>query len=186
MEIKRGIAVSSGVAIGPALVLDTEGFRIPKHFVESAERDAEVARFRESIRVAAADARAHQEAISRKLGAQYGAIFGAHAFLIEDAGLRREIETLISDQGFNAEYAVSRVMRRYVKTLESIEGHVATRAADLFDIEKRLLSALLGQHRQELERLQEPAIVLAHDLTPSETASLDTSHVHGFATEAGG
>jgi phosphotransferase system enzyme I (PtsI) len=186
MEIKRGIAVSSGVAIGPALVLDTEGFRIPKQFVESAKRDAEVARFQESIRAAAADARAHQDAISRKLGAQYGAIFGAHAFLIEDAGLRREVEALIHDQGFNAEYAVSRVMRRYVKTLEQVGGHIGARAADLFDIEKRLLSALLGQHRQELQRLQEPAIVLAHDLTPSETASLDTSHVHGFATEAGG
>src|SRR4029077_15927583 len=85
------------------------------------------------------------------------------------------------------EYAVSRVLRRYAKALESIEaGHLATRAADLFDVEKRILRNLLGQRREELAHLRESVVVLAHDLTPSETASLDPQRVHAFATEAGG
>src|SRR5206468_3731421 len=113
--------------------------------------------------------------INEKLGKQYGAIFGTHAALIEDPTLTTEIENLIRGQQHAAEYAVSRVIRRYAKALESMgSGQFATRTADLFDIEKRILSNLLGQRRENLQHLKEPVIALAHDLTPSETASLDT------------
>src|SRR5688572_7106799 len=140
MEIKRGIAVSPGVAIGPALVLDTEWFRIPQRFVEGESLDEEIQRLREALAAAAGETRENQDMLTEKLGKQYGAIFGAHAQLIADPTLSREIEGLIRDQGFAAEYAVSRVMRRYAKALESLDsGHFATRAADLFDIEKRIL-----------------------------------------------
>ncbi len=187
MEIKRGIGVSPGVAIGPAMVLDTEWFRIPHRSVEGARVAEEVARLRQAMVAAAGEARENQQTISDKLGRQYGAIFGAHALLIEDANLTAEIETLIRDQGFAAEYAVSRVMRRYAKALESLNrGTFATRAADLFDIEKRVLRNLLGHRREQIQQLTEPVIVLAHDLTPSETAALDPSKVYAFATEAGG
>jgi phosphotransferase system enzyme I (PtsI) len=187
MEIKRGIPVSPGVAIGPALVLDTEGFRIPQRHIEQPLIDAELQRLRQALAAGARSARAQQQAVSDKLGQQYGAIFGAHALLIEDAALAREIEALIRDHRFAAEYAVSRTMRRYAKALESIDrGHLATRAADLFDIEKSLLGHLLGQRREELAHLKESVIILAYDLTPSETAALDPSRVHAFATEAGG
>ncbi len=187
MEIKRGIAVSPGVAIGSALVLDTEWFRIPRRSIPPELRLAEMARLREGLAQAANEARAHQATITAQLGGQYGAIFGAHALLLEDPALSREVEALIHNEGFSAEYAFSRVMRRYAKTLQSIEGgHFATRVADLFDIEKRVLGNLLGQRREQLKDLHDSVVVLAHDLTPSETASLDTRHVLGFATEAGG
>src|SRR5262249_22249406 len=125
--------------------------------------------------------------ITERLGKQYGAVFGAHALLIEDPTLVREVESLIKEQHFAAEYAVSRVVRRYAKALESIErGHLSTRAADLFDIERNVLEHLLGQRREALRTLKERVVILPHDLTPSETATLDRGHVHAFATEAGG
>jgi phosphotransferase system enzyme I (PtsI) len=187
MEIKRGIAVSAGVAIGPALVLDTEGFRIPRRSVRRQEVGGELERLRKALRLSADDARTNQEAVSCKLGRQYGAIFGAHALLIEDSSLLRDLESMIRQQSFSAEYAVSQVMRRHAKALESIDsGGPATRAADLFDIEKTILGHLLGQRREQIAKLQESVIILAHDLTPSETASLDPDHVYAFATEAGG
>jgi phosphotransferase system enzyme I (PtsI) len=187
MEIKRGIAVSPGVAIGPALVLDTESFRISKRFVDSAQLAQETARLREALKRAAKEARANQKTITRKIGRQYGAIFEAHVALIEDPGLALEVERLMGEQGFAAEYAVSRVMRGHAKTLESIDhGHFAARAIDLSDIEKIILRNLLGQRREHLQQLREPVIVLAHDLTPSETALLDPKKVIAFATEAGG
>lgn len=187
MEIKRGIPVSPGVAIGPAMVLDTEWFRIPQRFIDSKGAAEEVQRLREALASAAREATANQQAVSDKLGRQYGAIFGAHALLIEDPSLTGEFETLIRQEGHAAEYAVSRVMRRHAKALESLDrGHFATRAADLFDIEKSILRNLLGQRREQLQHLQEPVIVLAHDLTPSETAAMDPHMVHAFATEAGG
>jgi phosphotransferase system enzyme I (PtsI) len=187
MEIKRGIPVSPGVAIGPALVLDTEGFRIPRRVIKPNQVADELKRLRRALDASGEEARGNQHAVTAKLGQQYGAIFGAHALLIEDAALAREIENLIREQQFAAEYAVSRVMRRHAKTLESIDsGHLATRAADLFDIEKAILSHLLGQRREQLGELKEAVIILAHDLTPSETAALNAERVYAFATESGG
>ncbi len=187
MEIKRGIAVSPGVSIGPALILDTEWFRIPQRTVSADRREAEVQRLRAALQAAAAEARQTQDSVSAKLGNQYGAIFAAHALLLTDPSVSREVETLIRDQSFAAEYAVSRVMRRYAKALEGMrDGYGPARVADLFDIEKRLLGHLLGQKREQLRDLSEAVVVLAHDLTPSETANLDPKRVHAFATEAGG
>lgn len=186
MEIKRGVPVSGGVAIGPALVLDTEWFRIPQRFIEGDRLSEEIERLHQALTASALEARESQKAVSAKLGPQCGAVFQAHALMIEDGNLRKEIETLIREKGHSAEYAVSLVMRRYAKTLESIGGTFATRAADLFDIEKRILYNLLGHRRENLQHLTEPVVVLAHDLTPSETASLDPAKVQAFATEAGG
>jgi phosphotransferase system enzyme I (PtsI) len=187
MEIKRGIPVSPGVAIGPALVLDTDWFRIPQRTVAPAAVPEELRRLRAALAAAAAAAREQQQTISDRLGKQYGAVFGAHALLVEDPTLTREVEALIRDQHFAAEYAVSRVIRRYAKALEGLErGQLHTRSADLFDIERAVLEHLLGQRREGLRNLKEPVVILAHDLTPSETASLDRAMVHAFATEAGG
>src|SRR5438876_10543056 len=187
MEIKRGIPVSPGVAIAPALVLDTEAVRIPQHFVDATFVESELARLRKALAAAAGEVRERQRAINDKLGRQYGAIFAAHALLIEDPALIRELETLIREQNLAAEYAVSRVMRRHAKALESLNhGTFGTRSADLFDIEKAILGHMLGHHREPMQHLTEPMVVLAHDLTPSETASLDAKMVHAFVTEAGG
>jgi phosphotransferase system enzyme I (PtsI) len=187
MDIKRGTAVSPGVAIGPALILDTEWFRLPQRFVDPHHCDAEIERLRIALGAAALEARERQETVSLKLGPQYGAIFGAQFLMLTDPSLPREVEALIRREHFAAEYAVSRVIRRYAKALESIEGgHLATRTSDLFDVEKLILRNLLGQRREELANLTESVIVLAHDLTPSETAALDPQRVYAFATEAGG
>jgi phosphotransferase system enzyme I (PtsI) len=187
MEIKRGIAVSPGVAIGPALVLDSEWFRIPQRAVPASQIDSECERLHQALARAADETRANQEAVAAKLGPQYGAIFAAHALMLTDPTLVQEIEALVRGDHFAVEYAVSRVMRRYAKALESIEGgYLADRVADLFDIEKRILRHLLGQRREQLRDLREPVVVLAHDLTPSETATLDPQRVHAFATESGG
>jgi phosphotransferase system enzyme I (PtsI) len=187
MEIKRGIAVSPGVAIGPALVLDTEGIRIPERFIDRVERQAEVDRLHLALKAAGREARVNQDAITAKLGKQYGAIFAAHALLIEDPELVREIEATILEKNHSAAYAVSRVMRRHAKALENLgSATFSTRASDLFDIEKSILRNLIGDHGEGLGTLQSPVIVLAHDLTPSQTASLDPKMVWAFATEAGG
>jgi phosphotransferase system enzyme I (PtsI) len=187
MEIKRGIPVSPGVTIGPALVLDTEWYRIPQRSVSPDRIDEEIHRAELALAAAAREAQDNQKTVTDKLGRQWGAIFGAHQMLIEDPALAREIVELIRKQRYAAEYAVSVVMRGQAKVLESLgQSLFAARAADLFDIEKSILRNLLGQSREQLQHLNEPVIVLAHDLTPSETAGLDPSKVHAFATEAGG
>jgi phosphotransferase system enzyme I (PtsI) len=187
MEIKRGIAVSPGVAIGPALLLDTEWFRLPQRYIDPQHAGAEIQRLKVALEAAGKEARERQETVSHELGPQYGAIFGAQFLMLTDPSLVREVELLVRQDHFAVEYAVSRVIRRYAKALESLEGgHLATRTSDLFDVEKLILRHLLGQQREGLAALTEPVIVLAHDLTPSETAALDPQRVFAFATEVGG
>src|SRR6516225_893758 len=186
MEIKRGIAVSPGVAIGPAFVVDTEGLRISRRSIDRGQVTDEITRLRAALAGAALEARETQKDISAKLGKQYGAIFAAHALLIEDPELVRELEALVTDKQLSAAYAVSRVMRRHAKALENLHHPTfSTRSSDLFDIEKAILRHLLGEEEASLD-LKEPVVILAHDLTPSETAALDPNLVHAFATEAGG
>jgi phosphoenolpyruvate-protein phosphotransferase (PTS system enzyme I) len=184
----RGIPVSPGVAIGPALVLDAEGVRVAQRRVPATHVDAEVARLHSALAAAAFDATQTQRDITSRLGAKYGAIFGAHAGLFEDPAFLSDLEHQIRAERFAAEYAVSRTVRELVQTFEreGAESFLAWRSADLFDIEKRILKHLLGDRRDPLKDVREPSIVLARDLTPSETAALDRNKVLGFATEHGG
>ncbi len=187
MEIKRGTPVSPGVAIGPALVLDTESVRIPQKFIDPGAYPDEIQRLRTGLQSAAKEARENQRLVAEKMGKEYGAIFVGHALMIEDPGLVQQAISMIRDQGFSAEYAVSRYMNRRAKELQNLnQGFLAGRSSDIFDAEQRILRHLLGERQERLNKLREPVILLAHDLTPSETAELDREHIHAFATEAGG
>jgi phosphoenolpyruvate-protein phosphotransferase (PTS system enzyme I) len=187
MEVLRGIPVSPGVAIGPALVLDTESYRIPQRFIQPGSYPDEIQRLHAALRAAVEEAREWQRKVTEKIGEQYGAIFAAHALAMDDEGLHAEMESLIRDQSFTAETAVSRVMRRRAKALESLNSPLlAGRVTDVFDLEQRILKHLLGERQEQMQKLRESVILLAHDLTPSQTAQLDREHVLAFATEAGG
>lgn len=187
MQILQGIAVSPGLAIGEALVLDNEGFRIPRRFVNHDAADIELDRWAKSLKAVADQIAENRDQIASELGEEYGAIFAAHLQMLRDPKLNREIQALIKDHQHSAEYAVSKTLKDYAKVFQSLDNRfLAERANDLFDLEKRLLGDLLGQARQELANQEDPAIVLAHNLTPSETARLDPETILGFATEVGG
>ncbi len=187
MQRLQGIAVSPGVAIGEVLVMDNEGFRIPQRFVVRNAVENELERLSRATAAAAAEIQANRDAVANELGAQYAAIFDAHLQMLTDPKLRSELESLIRDRNFSPEYAVSRALRRYVKVFQALpSGSLSERASDIFDVEKRLLRNLLGRRREELSQLTSPVVILAHDLTPSETANLDRKFVQGFATEVGG
>lgn len=187
MLILQGIPVSPGIAIGEALILDHEGFRIPRRFVLRDAVEEELARLDKAIAAVAEQMQQNRDSVSEQLGTQYGAIFGAHLQLLSDPQLRRELDDLVRNQHLSPEYAISRTLRRYAAFFQQLESSsMAERANDFYDIEKSLLRNLLGRNREELSHLNAPVIILAHDLTPSETATLDRTFVLGFATEIGG
>lgn len=187
MQTLQGIAVSPGVAIGEALVIDNEGFRIPRRFVARDAVEDELERLDNAIEAAAAEIGRNRDTVSSQLGQQYGAIFSAHLQMLRDPLLHDELEQLIRQHHYSPEYAVSSALRRYAKVFESLEGgYLAERAHDIFDIERSLLRNLLGSSGEELSQLISPVIVLAHNMTPSETAKLDRQFVRGFVTEIGG
>lgn len=184
MQTLQGIVASPGVAIGEALIVDNEGFRIPRRFVTRDAVDDELQRLDNAISAVAAEIARNRDSISQQLGDQYGAIFSAHLQMLRDTRLHDELEQLIRQQHFSPEYAVSRTLRRYAKVFQNLHGsYLAERAHDIFDIERSLLSKLLGERREVLGHLASPVVVLSHNLTPSETANLDRRLVLGFVTK---
>src|SRR5208283_4588942 len=187
MQKLQGIAVSSGIAIGEALVMDSEGFRIPRRFVARDAVEEEVSRLEQAIAAASEEIAHNRDAVAQELGEKYGAIFEAHLQMLHDSRLRSELEEMIRERHYSPEYAVSRVLRRYAQVFQRLESsYLAERASDIFDIEKRLLRHLLGRRREGIAHLTSPVLVLARNLTPSETANLDRRYVRGFVTEVGG
>jgi phosphotransferase system enzyme I (PtsI) len=187
MERLQGIAVSPGVVTGEALVLDREGFRIPRRFLPRDAVEDELARLGKAVQAATAEIERNRDRVAEQLGDQYAAIFSAHLQMLHDHRLQSELEEMIRQRHYSPEYSVSRALRRYAKVFQSLEGpHMAERANDIFDIEERLLRNLLGHRREELSQVTSEVLVLAHNLTPSETANLNPKFVRGFVTEIGG
>jgi len=106
--------------------------------------------------------------------------------MLQDKLLLREFSKKVEEHKFSAEYAVSLVLRVYIKKFESVDDpYLSARVGDIYDIEKRLLRNLLGEKREELKNLTKEVVVVAHDLSPSQIASLDTTKVRGFVTDLG-
>jgi phosphotransferase system enzyme I (PtsI) len=187
MQKLSGIAVSPGVAIGEAFVLDNEGFRISRRFILRDTIDAELARLAEAFEETRRQTERNRDAVATGLGKQYASIFEAHLMMLGDPRLWSEIEESIRERNYSPEYATSRVLRRYAKVLQSLDSDfLAERSNDIVDIERRLLQTFLGKPQTAFVNLTSPVLVLAHNLTPSETAGLDRSYVLGFVTEIGG
>lgn len=193
MKVRRGIAVSPGIAIGPALVLDTEGVRIPHRTVPPEQVPAEIERLGAALQEAASDARETRQLLAARVGQDIGNIFGAQETAFEDESFRVRIELLIRSQNYSAEYAVSRSIREYVTRFEEAAAKLGEhagielrrRATELIDLEKQVLAILLG-HDQPLLSITAPVIIVANDLMPSDTADFTQRTVRAFATESGG
>ncbi len=192
MEHKYGTAVSPGVAIGPALVLDAEGVLISHRTVPPEQIDAEIARLHRALDEVAADAREDRERMTARLGTDIGNIWAVRETLATT--VRRQLENRIRLEAFSAEYAVSRVIRELVKAFEDAgqrfgeHGAAAVRrqATDFIDLERQILASLLGHPTNPFGNLTEPVILLANDLMPSDTADFSARTVRAFATESGG
>jgi phosphotransferase system enzyme I (PtsI) len=123
MLIKRGIAVSPGVAIGPALVMGAESFRIPKRFVSIDAVDMELARFRTAVETTCQEIELHETLAKERLGAEHAMIFTAHRMLVRDPKILTEVESLIREKSYSPEFAVSRVLRQYAKRFQNLGNH---------------------------------------------------------------
>ncbi len=186
MEIKKGIGVSPGVAICPGKVLDAEEYTIPHRHVSAEGLPAELVRLEEALGRSREELSDLRKRASQRLGAETAAIFDFHLALLDDTSLLGKIRAMIQREAVTAEFAVATVLRDYAREFYGMPEYLADRVKDVYDIEKRILRQLIGQSRQSLEALDEDVVVLAHDLTPSQTANLDRKHILGLATDAGG
>ncbi|MGD2175099.1 MAG: phosphoenolpyruvate--protein phosphotransferase [Candidatus Brocadiaceae bacterium] len=185
MEIKRGIPVSLGIAMGPVFLMEAEGVRIPEHFITEGQVEGEVNRLKIAMGEALEELENLAEQVSRKAGAKIAEIFSAHAGILRDEYFREEFFDGIKHRKYAAEFAVSRTMRQWRQVFQE-DSFLASRVPDLDDLERRLLRHLLGSRREELGSLKSEVILVAHDLSPSQAASVDPEKVKGIAMDAGG
>ncbi len=187
MDILRGISVAAGIAIGEAVVLDAEEYRIPHRTVPDDTAPTELDRFRAAVGVSIEELERQSQWMNTHLGRDAANVFAWHVGVLTDAKLRGGIESLILEKAYSAAYATSTIMRNYQRRfLQMSDPLLIERIRDVQDIERRLLRNILGDTREDLAHLSHPAILVAHDLTPTQTARLTETLVVGVALDVGG
>ena len=187
MEVLKGIPVSPGVAISTAYVMGQQQPLVPSTLVPPTDVEAEVKRFSAAVASSAVEIEDLKSRIRGTPAERYIAILDAHLAMLTDERLAEEIGERIRSERYNAEHAVARVLAQYARTIEAVDdAYLSQRAGDIHDIQRRLLDALTGKKDRGVTHFPNPVAIVAHDLTPSETLSLDREKVTGFATDAGG
>ncbi|KFL15484.1 phosphoenolpyruvate--protein phosphotransferase [Anoxybacillus geothermalis] len=181
----HGIAASSGIAIAKAYRLETPDLAAEKRAV--ADVEAEVARLEAAVAKAKEELEAIKQHALEKLGEDKAAIFAAHLLVLDDPELLNPIKEKIQTERVNAEYALDETALFFISMFEAMDNeYMKERAADIRDVTKRVLAHLLGVTISNPSLISEEVVIIAEDLTPSDTAQLNRQYVKGFATDIGG
>lgn len=179
-----GIAASKGIAMAPAFILEQPDMDIQKKPVSDVEEEA--ARYKKAVATAKEELTVIKDKTLKEMGEDKAEIFSAHLLVLEDPELLDAVEAKIKE-GINAEFAMKEVSDMYVSMFESMDNeYMKERAADIKDVSKRVLLHLLGLENTNLAEISEETVVIAEDLTPSDTAQLNLAYIKGFATDIGG
>lgn len=181
----KGTGASPGIALGKALVVEHKELVIEKRTITDV--DAEIAKLREAVQVSKTELEKVKEKAAKELGEAEAEIFGAHLLVLEDPELTGAAEAKIADEKVNADFALNEIKEMFVAMFESMDNeYMRERAADIKDVTNRVLRHLLGIKVVDLSALDEEVVLVAHDLTPSDTATMNKKMVLGFLTNIGG
>lgn len=182
-----GIAASPGISIGPVHIYDEEKYIIPNYKIEPKDIQAEVKRFKEALDKTRREIVSLQKKFLKTVKDKRIDFFKMHILILEDPYLEKEVVNNIIQNNRNAEWALYNVMNKYIENLEAVEDeYISERAADIYDIAKRIMKNLVRKRRRTLPQIKEPVIIIAKDLTPTDTAGLNKEKIIGFATDLGG
>jgi len=182
-----GIPASPGIVFGKALVLKEEKIVLDTQKIKESQIDAEIARFYEGRSAAVEQLNSIKDRAYASLGEEKAAIFEGHLMILEDEELEEEILDYLRSNKVNAAVAANVIIDQQVAMLSEIDDeYLKERAGDIRDIGNRLIKNILGMHIVDLGEINEEAILVAYDLTPSETAQLNLDKVLGFVTDIGG
>ena len=187
MNAKKGISASPGVAIGPAFVLDTERYRIKQRKVDESGVSRELRQLDSALEAARQEVADIRLATARKHGPKMADIFSFHEGFIGDPILKKAVAEQIEVNRFTAASAFAQEMsKRRRMFVDAPDAYLKERVHDLDDIEERVLRHILGRAREDITKLSEPVVIVAHDILPSKAMQLDASHILGFALDVGG
>ena len=182
----KGIAASDGVAVAKAYLLVQPDLSFNKTSVE--DTDAEATRLDDALAKSTEELQAIRDKAAQSLGEAEAQVFDAHLMVLSDPEMVGQIKQNIQDNKVNAEAALKEVTDMYIGMFEAMDdnAYMQERAADIRDVAKRILAHLLGVTLPNPSMINEEVIVVAHDLTPSDTAQLDRTYVKAFVTDIGG
>lgn len=184
--VVQGIAASTGIAFGPLFVYLQTRVEVPTYTVDAARYAEEIARFEQALVVTRQQIQKIKSEVEKNLGEVEAAIFDAHLLVIEDQALISETIREFETSRRNIESCFDAVAQRYIKAFEEIDDeYLRERASDLRDVTQRVLQNLIGQSASNLSRLVDKRVVLANDITPSDSASIDRSQALALITETG-
>ncbi|MCA5011555.1 MULTISPECIES: phosphoenolpyruvate--protein phosphotransferase [unclassified Enterococcus] len=185
-DMLKGIAASDGVAIAKAYLLVQPDLSFDKKSVEDTA--AEESRLDDALAKSTTELQAIREKAAQSLGEEEAQVFDAHLMVLSDPEMIGQIKQNIQDNKVNAEAALKEVTDMYIGMFEAMDdnAYMQERAADIRDVAKRILAHLLGVTLPNPSMINEEVVVVAHDLTPSDTAQLDRTYVKAFVTDIGG
>ncbi len=184
--VVRGLGASRGLALGPAYVVVPQEFHVPTHPVAPESVAAEIRRFRGAVRRARLGIQELRDRLDSEGSDPALQILSSHGMILQDRELAKEITSAIKAERMNAAHAVRTVLWAKARYMEALPSELfRSRAADIRDVERRLLAQLLGGGGAGLAQLPAGSVVVASELTPSETAALDPERIAGFVTEHG-
>lgn len=183
--LNKGIAASEGVAIAKAYMLVEPDLSYSQETTE--DPSGEVQKFNNALNNAKIELTKIRNNAEEQLGPDKAAIFDAHLLVLDDPELINPIETMIKDDKASAPHALTTVTQNFITIFESMDNeYMKERAADIRDVSKRVLAHILGVELPNPSIIDESVVIVAHDLTPSDTAQLNKQYVQGFVTNIGG
>ena len=181
----NGIGASNGIAIAKAYKLVMPDLTVTKTVIEDVE--SEIKKYEAAMEQTAKELALIKEAASKNLSPEEAAVFDAHALVLADPEMKTQVEDKIKNEKVNAESALEDVANSFVMIFESMgDEYFRERAADIKDVSRRLLANLLGKPLPNPALIDDEVVIIADDLTPSDTAQLNKNFVRGFATNIGG
>ena len=181
----KGTGASPGIAVGKALVIEHSELVIEKKTIENI--DKEIQKLESAVKVSKEELTKVKEKALAELGEHEAEIFEAHLLVLEDPELIGSAISKIRDEKVNADYALNEIKEIFVAMFESMDNeYMRERAADIKDVTNRVLRHILGIKVVDLAELDEEVVLIAHDLTPSDTATMNKNMVLGFLTDIGG
>lgn len=186
--ILKGVPAASGISYGLAFILDKGEFIVPESVILDHEVNSEIARFEEALNNARQEINLLKEKIVQEMGSNILPIFDAHLLILEDPALFLQVCNGIRENKHKAEYVFFKVIKKYVQAFTEIsDEYLRERASDINDAAKRVFKYLMNESKlHNLDNLQDNLVIVAHDLSPSDTVSLYNKKIIAFVTDIGG
>lgn len=183
----KGIAASGGISIGKAFYVGKEEIIVPKSKISHEDISREIYRLEEALIDTRKTIGSLQKRIADEMGYDHAQIFEVHMLVLEDRMLIEDIIMQIKNKKVNVEYAFSQSLDKYTNTLRKLDDeYLRERALDIEDVGKRVLRRMLKQERVPLDKLKEEVVIVAYDLSPTDTVALPKDKVLGFVIDIGG